>query len=132
MINTKKKRYKNKKIRFNNNDIKHTKKFKILGLIYNEKLNFMNHLKNGTKKKQGLITKIKQKISLIRKIKYWMSTCQLINVANAHIQGSLQYGISLWAKENFNIIDKIEELRCSVVQIILGNDRIKDMNVKKN
>ena len=45
MINSKKKRLKKIEIHFNNDILKHTEKFIILGLVYNDKLNFFNHLK---------------------------------------------------------------------------------------
>ena len=42
-------------------------KIEILGLIYNDRLNFKNHIKNGTKKKKDILTRIKQKFSIIKK-----------------------------------------------------------------
>ena len=97
-------------------------------MIYNEKLNFKNHIKNGTVKKKDILTRIKQKITLIKKVKYWMSHKELIIYANAHIQWLLSYGISIWSKENINIVDKVEKLRLKFVKVIFGSEVIKDMN----
>ena len=49
-------------------------------------------------------------------------------IANAYIQGNLNYGISLWAKENIDIIDKLEKLRLKVVDIIYGEVATKNLN----
>ena len=39
----------------------------LLGIIHNDKLNFNDHLVNGFKDKRGLITRLKQRVGLIKK-----------------------------------------------------------------
>ena len=57
-----------------------------------------------------------------------LNTDELKVFANAYINGTLQYGLSLWSKESIMMIDKIEKLRSKTVEIIFGKDYIKDMN----
>ena len=40
---------------------------------------------------------MKQKLSLLKHIKYWTSRKELIIIANAHMQGLLTYGLMLWS-----------------------------------
>ena len=131
MVNSKKKCYNNLTFKLKHKTIKHTKKFVLLGLVYNDKLNFYEHLNKGTNKKLSIITKIKLKRTLLRKIKYWLTKEEQIKYANAFIQGNLNYGISIWSKENNKIIQKIENLRVKVVKIIIGN-KIDDIEGNTN
>ena len=59
MFNTKIKHHKKIKINFNDTELKHNVTVVLLGLIYNDKLNYRNHLQKGTKKKKSLIIRIK-------------------------------------------------------------------------
>ena len=67
MINTKKKRYRKKKVIFENVEINHSKKFIMLGMIYNEKLNFFDHIYKGTSKKIWNLLEIKTKNNFDKK-----------------------------------------------------------------
>ena len=58
MFNSRKKINKKKKINFNDKILKHSEKVEILGLVYNDKLNFKNHIEYGTKNKKSLILRI--------------------------------------------------------------------------
>ena len=62
MINSKKKKHRNKKISFNNKHIEHSTKVKILGTIYNDNLSFKNHIEKGMPNKKSLIVSLKQKL----------------------------------------------------------------------
>ena len=42
----------------------------ILGIIHNDKLNFNDHLINGFKDKRGLITRLKQRVGLMKKMRF--------------------------------------------------------------
>ena len=128
MINSKQKKYRNKTLSFNDKTLKHTKNVHLLGMIYNENLKFRNYIEKGTHKKKSLIIRIKQKISLIKKIKYWMTTEELKNVCNAYIQGLLNYGITIWTKEDFRLIDKIDKLIIEIIRIVHGYDKTINMN----
>ena len=59
MINSKQKKHKKKIINFKNSQLFHSKTLQILGVIYNDKLNFKNYIENGTLKKKSLINRIK-------------------------------------------------------------------------
>ena len=60
-----------------------------------------------------------------------MSNKDLIKVANAHIQGNLNYGITMWANENINIINKIEKLRLKAVKVIMGKQAVHGLTEKE-
>ena len=60
-----------------------------------------------------------------------MSNKDLIKVANAHIQGNLNYGITMWANENINIINKIEKLRLKAVKVIMGKQAVQGLTEKE-
>ena len=128
MVNSRSKKYRNKFITFNNKKIEHSDKIKILGTVYNENLNFNNHIDKGMKKKKSLIIRLKQKLNLIKKIKYWLNVEDLKIIANLYINGVLQYGILLWAKSNSKMIEKIEKLRVKVIRTIIGYNETNDMN----
>ena len=108
MFNSKVKKNKKKIIRFKNKNLIHSNNIIMLGIIYNDKLNFKDHIKNGNKKKKSLIKRIKQKINLIKNIKYWMSKEELKLIANVYINGILNYGLQMWSKESFKFIDQLE------------------------
>ena len=48
MINSKNKKIKQKSFKFGKKTINHSSKFVVLGLVYNDKLNFHDHLSKGT------------------------------------------------------------------------------------
>ena len=129
MINSKSKKNKKKKIKFNNKILKHNDKIKILGMVYNDKLNFQNHIIKGNKKQKSLIIRLKQKLNLIKNIKYWMNIDELKKIANAYVNGIIQYGIKLWSRENIKLIDKIEKIRIEVIESIFGKEKTKNMNM---
>ena len=120
MFNTNKK-IKKKIINFNDKELKHSEQIVVLGMIYNDKNNFKDHIIKGSNKEKSLFTRIKQKINLIKNIKYWTSNDELKIIANSYINGLIQYGIQLWSMEEVRIIDKIEKLRRKTVEIIYGN-----------
>ena len=72
--------------------------------------------------------KLKQKTTLIKKIKYWCNEKEIIKIANAHINGNLQYGITLWSNQNIRIIEKIEKIRLKIIEIIFGKEKIENLN----
>ena len=128
MVNSKQKKYRKISLSFNGKRLNHSKNVHLLGLIYNDDLKFKNHIINGTEKKKSLILRIKQKITLVKKIKYWMTKDELKKVCNAYIQGLINYGITIWTKEDFKLIDKVEKLRIKVIREVYGYHDTKDMN----
>ena len=47
------------------------------------------------------------------------------------MQGTLIYGLSLWAKENVNIIEKIEKIRVKIIRNIMGYNNTENLNRKQ-
>ena len=52
------------------------------------------------KKKKSLIIRLKQKINLLKKIKYWLTIDELKVIANADVNGILHYNMLLWTMSN--------------------------------
>ena len=90
-----------------------------------------NNLIEGTKEKKYLLTKLKQKNTLLKKVKHWTSIDEIKQIANAFMQGTLIYGLSLWAKENVNIIEKIEKIRVKIIRNIMGYNNTENLNRKQ-
>ena len=57
-----------------------------------------------------------------------MSQKEMIIFANSYINGVIQYGITLWSHENFNLIQKVENLRIKVIKIIFGIEKTAHLN----
>ena len=66
-INTRNKEHKKITITTDTKQIEHKPVYMLLGIIHNDKLNFNDHLVNGFKDKRGLITRLKQRVGLIKK-----------------------------------------------------------------
>ena len=58
----------------------------------------------------------------MKNIKYWMNSDELKLIANAYINGIINYGIILWSRENIKLIDQIEKIRINVIKSIMGKD----------
>ena len=80
------------------------------------------------KKKKSLIIRLKQKINLLKKIKYWLTIDELKVIANSYVNGILHYNILLWAWNNFKLIEKIEKLRIKVIETVVGVEETKNLN----
>ena len=78
--------------------------------------------------KKSLIIRLKQKINLIKKIKYWLTIDELKTIANSYLNGILHYGITVWAKSNYKLIDKIEKLRVKTIKVILDKDKTDNLS----
>ena len=57
-----------------------------------------------------------------------MQQKDMIIFANSFINGVIQYGITLWSHENFNLLQKVENLRIKVVKIIFGTNQTDNLN----
>ena len=55
-----------------------------------------------------------------------MTKEELKKVCNAYIQGLINYGITIWTKEDIKLIDKIEKLRIKVIREVYGHEETKD------
>ena len=99
-------------------------------MIYNDKLKFNNYIEKCTSKKI-FNCENKAKNIVDKKIKYWMNKEELKKVCNAYIQGLLYYGITLWTKESFKLIDNIEKLRTKIIRIVYGFEETKNLNMKE-
>ena len=71
---------------------------------------------------------MRNKLSLLKHIKYWTTLDKLIKIANAHIQGVLIYGLALWSNTKPKHIEKIENLRVKTVRTLIGYDKTNDLN----
>ena len=90
MINSKIKKEK-KIIKFNEKNLKHNETIKVLGMIYNDKLKFSNHIIKGHKNNKSIITRLKQKLNLLKNLKYWLNKNDLKIIANSYINGIIMY-----------------------------------------
>ena len=48
--------------------------------------------------------------------------------ANAFINGTISYGLTLWCHEKFSLVQKIENLKVKTVKIMFGKQATENMN----
>ena len=116
MIITNKQKIKEEKIILNNKIIGHSKTIKVLGTVFNEHLNWKDHLESG---QNNLITQLKQRKSAIMKLAKNVSNKFLLQYANSIFISKLNYHIELWGACLKTIKNKIDDIQMSIAIIIV-------------
>ena len=114
--------------------LKTSKSEKLLGLHVNSDLNWTTHV-------DKLCTTLKQRLGLLRRIKYKINSHKLQIVAEAIFQSKLRYGISVYTipKFEFNNLEqtmdpniaKLQVIQNDMMRLLVGKSRKSYTNMEK-
>ena len=107
---------------------------KLLGLTVNSDLNWTTHV-------DKLSTTLKQRLGLLRRLKYKVNSHKLQIVAEAIFQSKIRYGISVYTIPKFEFhnleqamdpnITKLQVIQNDMVRLLKGKDRKSHTNMEK-
>ena len=121
MIITNDKEVLNKSINVNGNKIENKSKIKILGTTINSKLNWDDHIINGS---GSLIGQLKQRLNSLKSIAKTISQNFAKQLANSLIISKLNYNIEVWGNTSRNNRNKIDQILYAAARTVLGNQAI--------
>ena len=106
---------------------------KLLGLTINSELNWNSHV-------DKLCTSLKQKLGMLRRIKYKVNSHKLQTVAEAIFRSKLRYGISVYTipKFDFNTCEqkmdpnvaKLQVIQNDMFRLLIGKNRSSHTNME--
>ena len=107
---------------------------KLLGLTVNSDLNWTTHV-------DKLSTTLKQRLGLLRRIKYKVNCHKLQIIAEAIFQSKIRYGISVYTIPKFEFhnleqamdpnIAKLQVIQNDMMRLLKGKDRKSHTNMEK-
>ena len=107
---------------------------KLLGLTINSDLNWNTHV-------DKLCTSLKQKLGLLRRIKYKINSHKLQIVSEAIFQSKLRYGISVYSIPKFEFknseqamdpnVAKLQVIQNDMIRLLIGKNRSSHTNMEK-
>ena len=125
MIFTNKLEEKEKYITIDGNIIKHDKKIKILGIMFNEDLKWNCHINEGS---QSLISQLKQRLNSLKLISKTISQRFARQMANALIMSKIFYNIEIWGDTTLTNRKKINKIIYDAAKTVIGTASIGRTN----
>ena len=99
------------KVNINNYCIKQVSEFKYLGLLFNNKLNWHNHI-------EYLCTKISKAVGVLSQLKYRLPRPVLKMIYHSLIASYLRYGVITWGSAKSTAMKKLNSLNDRALKII--------------
>ena len=105
----------NLNVNLGENQLKRNSEIKILGVIFDEKLNFKTHINNICKK-------VRNRVNLISRLKYLLPKPSLNLIYKTIVQPIIDYGINIYGFTYSSHINKIQSLQNRAAKIITNCD----------
>ena len=101
------------------NLVENSDNIKILGIVFNNKLNWNNHILNGS---SSLINQLKQRLNSLKIISKTISANFAKQMANAILMSKINYNIEVWGNTNNNNKNKIDKILLEASRTVLGRE----------
>ena len=108
----------------NNNTIRNLSKLTVLGIVFNNKLDWNSHLQEG----KGLIFQLKQRLNSIKLISKYISQNFAKQLANGILISKINYNLEVWGCTNKTNLNKINKIILDSAKTVLGTSAIGQTN----
>ena len=111
------------KVNINNYCIKQVSEFKYLGLLFNNKLNWHNHI-------EYLCTKVSRAVGVLGRLRRRFSKQVLKLIYYGLVSSHLRYGITTWWSAKSTALEKLNSLHNRAVKMISPNNLTHERGYK--
>lgn len=97
--------------------ILHTRTINVLGITFNDKLNWEDHTVRG---KSSILTQLKSRLTVLKKLTKMTGRSFARQLANGIIMGKVEYAIALWGNSPKYQIQMIQKLVNKAARTVIG------------
>jgi len=116
-------KFENISLKYNDDVVERVDSFKYLGVTFDPKLTWNNHVNN-------ICSTVSKRIGVIRKVKFYLPPCTLKLLANALVMPHLDYCSSVWSNCNTEFLHSLQVQHNRLARVLTNADirtRIDDL-----